>query len=797
MSRQRIVTILALVLVCAFCSPAFAAPIQLKAVSPLTPVTPQAVKPVTLQVVKPVTPQVVKPAIGSVIPVVAATRVTLVNPRTLKLEAGAPARQITLGGSGLDKASSAQLLRNNQPATGVSLQLLGGSPASRPLRIGALKNATPGTYTLRVMVGVTRIDVPPTTFSLQVTSTIKVVNPVSSAVAPAANNVATAGLAGKLQIQQPTLLRVLRPGTGQTLYRTVDTSIKWIPDPKIPGPVKLLLLTNGQSSKLIATVPDNGTYTWKVPFDLKDTPVHKIKVEKGTTKVVSAVGGLFATKRFDPFAKGPNTLDGQALSDILSGPGDGGSGSSGPSIDPSHLPADRQVASRVALPAVQMPASAGGLQQAPLQTSGRVAGLPAGSEEEGGLEEIHMGGGTFPRPGSPTLDDLLAGGSEGSAGTGTPKVLPTKTVQLASQAKMTGLKPAAQGSGVALAQAGLQGKVEVNNTGSLAVTSPMADDSWCVSESQNITWRSSGSTYKDLKILLLSNGSPVKTIVESTMVLDQSFAWNVSTAPGTYQVELVGRDGQGLTIKSQSGNFEIGTCGNVAAMAAAAAGTMSGGVGMPGGIAESAAKPQTVVPVSSTKVDLKMTGATLVGELKPGTIDISGSKLVKADGGLWLSHDGHVVFANSIEAEIVCPEGSSLTRANVSTIDSLKGPDMTFPSGSAADRQILFSAVPVVNDEILEQLCPDGGTDQLTWFNPNVQATWVCETDNTVDSKRQSIGNYPVTVNCDMREATASTLSFSGFKYECPEGFVIEGTNSRTYLPSDNNREGEKNCVRP
>ncbi|PLX72048.1 MAG: hypothetical protein C0614_14080 [Desulfuromonas sp.] len=646
------------------------------------------------------------------------------------------------------------------------------------------------------MAGVTRIDVPSTVFNLQVTSAVKVVSPVSSAVAPAASSVAAAGLAGKLQVQQPTLLRVLRPGTGQTLIRTMDALIKWIPDPKIPGPVKLLLLTTGQSSKLIATVPDNGTYQWRVPFDLKDTPVHKIKVEKGTTKVVSAVGGLFATKRFNPLGglggMDPNSEEAQAMRDALLGGGEADGGQSGPEIDPSLLPADRQV---VALPAVQMPASAGGLQQAPTQTAGRVAGLPTGTEE-GETEEVPLGG-FGSRPSLTDISDLLSGGSEGSAGTGTQKVLPTTVAQSTTQAKMAGLKPAAQGSGVAVAQAGLQGKVEVKNSGSLAVTSPVAGDTWCLAESQDITWRSSGSTYKDLKISLLANGSPVKNIVESTMVLDQSFNWNVSTAPGTYQVQLEGRDGQGLTIKGQSGLFEISACGDAVAAMVASTGTMSGGVGLPGGIAESAATPQTVVPVSSAKSAVKMTGATLIGELEPGTIDISGGTLVKADGGLWMSHDGHMILANSIQAEIVCPEGSSLTRANVYTINSLKGPAMTFESGGAADRQIRFSAVPMVNDEILQQLCPQGGTSQLTMFTPNVQAEWVCEAENTVDSKSQSIGNYPVTVNCDMREAAASTLSFLGFKYECPEGFVIEGTNSRTYLPSGNNSEGDQNCVRP
>jgi len=129
MSRQGILTILAFLLVGAVCSSVLAAPLQLKPISPLTPAT----------------SPVVKPANGPAIPVVATTRVTLVNPRTLKLEAGAPAKQITLGGSGLDKVTSAQLLRNNQPATGVSLQLLGGAPASRSLRVRALKNAVPGT----------------------------------------------------------------------------------------------------------------------------------------------------------------------------------------------------------------------------------------------------------------------------------------------------------------------------------------------------------------------------------------------------------------------------------------------------------------------------------------------------------------------------------------------------------------------------------------------------------------------------------------------------------------------------
>ena len=780
MSKRGILTVLILSLAGALCLPAFAAPIQLKPISPSPVVTPKAVQPVG----------------GIMAPAVASTRVTLVNPRTLKLEAGAPAKQVTLGGNGLDKVTSAQLLHNNRPATGVSLQLLGGAPASRSLRVGALANAAPGGYTLRLMAGMTRIDVPPTVFNLQVTSVVKVVSPVTSAVTPAASSVAAAGLTGKLQVQQPSPLRVLRPGTGQTLIRTQQSPIKWLPDPKIPGPVKIFLLTQGQGTNLIATVPDNGAYTWRVPHDLKDPPIYQIKVEKGTSKVVSAVGGLFATKRFNPLGglggMDPNSEESQAMRDALLGGGASDSGQAGPKVDPSMLPAERQV---VALPAVQMPASAGGLQQAPTQTAGRVAGLPAGTEE-GETEEVHLGG-FGSRPSLTDIGDALSGGSEGSAGTGTQKVLPTTVAQSTTQAKMAGLKPAAQGSGVAVAQAGLQSKVEVKNTGSLAVTSPAAGDTWCVAESQNVTWRSSGSTYKDLKISLLSNGSPAKTIAANVMVLDQSFAWNVSAAPGTYQVLLEGRDGQGLNIKNQSGLFEISACGDAVAAMVASTGTMSGGVGMPSGIAESAAKPQNVVPVSSAKSTVKMTGATLIGELEPGTIDISGGMLVKADGGLWMSHDGHRILANSIQAEIVCQEGTSLTRANVYMINSLKGPAMTFESGGAADRQIRFSAVPVVNDEILQQLCPQGGTSELTMFTPNVQAEWVCETENTVNSKSQSIGNYPVTVNCDMREAAASTLSFLGFKYECPEGFVIEGTNSRTYLPSGNSSEGEKNCVRP
>jgi len=561
MSKHWILTFLAASLVGAFALPVCAEPLPIKTISPN-----QQTK-----------PQVIKPTFKAVVPPVAKATVTTADPQALLLVAGAPGKEITLGGSGLDSVTGAQLLRNNQPAAGMSVQLLGGPPTSRQIRISALRNAVSGDCTLRLMAGTTRIDVPTSTFSVQVTSAV---------------------------------MATVRPATARA------------PQPKIIAPPAM---STGKSSQKIQLAE---------------------KIEIST----------------------PAPLTGRLL---------------------------------------------------PVQ----------------------------------------------------PKT--------------------------ALNQVGLKEKLEITNTGSLIVTNPKAGDSWCVEENRKITWTSKGSTYKELKITLASNGSPVKTIAGNAMVLDKSFSWDVSAALGTYQIVLEGRDSNGLAIKGQGGDFKIQACGNVAAMAAASAGSLSlGSAGLAAGMQFQTGKPKIMAAVVREKADVKLIGATLKAAFVPGSVDISGATLARADGGLWLSHDGHTVQAKTIDAEIVCRQESRLTRANVYTAAAPRGAEVRFAAGAAASQRIQFNFMPLVTDAILIQLCPaDRQTNQMP-FKPLVQAEWVCETDTTVEVNTQSLGNYPATVNCDMTEATASTLEFWRYKFDCPQGYVIEGTSSSSSVSAGNTWEADKNCVR-
>lgn len=610
--NQRIFTLLVLLLTAAFCQPVVAG-ILLR---PATNINPMPIAPVF--------------------------SVTMVNPQVLKLEAGGPEQQVTVAGTNLDKVTVAQIFRNNLPATGMSVQLLGGPPASRQIRITALQNAVTGSFTLRLIAGPTRIDVPSTIFQVVVTTSVKMSGGTSGAPAPG---------------------MVLQP--------------KNMDQPTLPGgPVATANQVNGAAMKL-------------PPPPAPGAP---------------------------PAPQGLNLGDGNQGGSQAAGQG---SGPPSPDLNMGKF-ANRKVVSPIGGPSVPQQVVFAGKGQPPLQPMGSAA--------------------------SPAV---------------------------------------------------LQKKLEINFTGSLVVTSPGAGDSWCVEKPQDITWTSKGTTYKDLKITLVSSGFPVKTIAENVMVLDKSFTWDVAAALGTYRIMVESRDSNGLTIKDQSEDFTIAACGNVAALAAANAGALSAGMAGPGAaITMQGARPQIKTSVTSVKADLKLLGATLKGEFVPGSVDISGATLARADGGLWLSHDGHTVQAKTIEAEIVCKENSSLTRANVFTDAAPKGAEMRFGSGGPVSQRIQFNFVPLVTDAILTQLCPEDRQTSQMPFRPLVQAEWVCETETTVEVKTQGLGNYPATINCDMTEATASSLELWRYKYECPQGFVIEGSSSSAYVSAGNTREADKNCVR-
>ncbi len=305
------------------CSVAFAAPLQLKPVSPISSV-------------KPATPTALQPVMKTVVPVVAKTGVSAVNPRVLKLQSGDPAKQVSLAGSALDKATSAQLLQNNRPATGMNVQLLGGSPGMRPVRISATSSAAAGNYSLRLVAGMTRIDVPLTTFSVLVAKavqtlapaarlasstpavaklagsapavaqptmavqptnpmTVKPVAPIRSVktmpIKPVAPKVPTvqngnlanaAGSALNPMLMNKSLMQVTRPAAGYVSCKGKTQPIQWSRDTSDLGPVKITLRAYNQDVKVIAnSTTDIGQYDWLIPDDpALGSPNYTIRVQK-------------------------------------------------------------------------------------------------------------------------------------------------------------------------------------------------------------------------------------------------------------------------------------------------------------------------------------------------------------------------------------------------------------------------------------------------------------------------------------------------------------------------------------
>jgi len=350
------------ILVLGCCTAAFAAPFQVKSVSPVTSAVPTAVQPM----------------MKTAVPVVAVTRVTAVNPRVLKLQAGDPAEQVSLAGSALDKATSAQLLQNNRPAAGINVQLLGGSPGMRPVRINATSSAVAGNYTLRLVAGVTRVDVPLTTFSVQVTKAAQapmikqavggvvgmaqptvalpsakampgqpaVTPPVAvastkSANVPGLGKLKPAAAGGTMALKPVTpktpvvrtgnlpnaagsalnpmlmnksLIKVTRPAAGYVSCKGKTQPIQWNRDTSDLSPVKITLRAYNQEVMVIANnATDIGQYDWLVPDDPSiGTPYYTIRVEKVTDSTKFGDSGQFNISECDVTQAGMLPQTGQA-----------------------------------------------------------------------------------------------------------------------------------------------------------------------------------------------------------------------------------------------------------------------------------------------------------------------------------------------------------------------------------------------------------------------------------------------------------------------------------------------------
>ena len=192
------------------------------------------------------------------------------------------------------------------------------------------------------------------------------------------------------------------------------------------------------------------------------------------------------------------------------------------------------------------------------------------------------------------------------------------------------------------------------------------------------------------------------------------------------------------------------------------------------------------------------TGVRLDSLLLPGEVTISASGVTSASGGVWLAPDARMVLAEPIDVRFTCSAGSSLTRANVYTVASLSGPDVTFAVGDSGARTLHFSSLPVIGSEILRQFCPAGLTaPQKSSLKQNLQAEWVCASEMGVEMNSESLGQLAVTILCDAGDSRASTLELTHLKYECPEGYVVEGTDSAILMSTDISDKGGKKCVRP
>lgn len=348
-------------LVLGCCTTAFAASFQIKPLSPVTSAVPAAVQPI----------------MKTAVPVVAVTRVTAVNPRVLKLQTGDPAAQVSLAGSALDKATSAQLLKNNRPATGINVQLLGGSPGMRPVRISAMKSAAAGNYALRLMAGVTRVDVPLSTFSVQVAKAAQTpalkpmvggvvgtaqpsmalqsakTMPIKSAVtlkSPVAmkGGVQMPGVSGSSGINpmllSETALSVQIPQAGRTFCIGEALPIRWTRDTTTLGPVNLNLqkITLGYEFEFAHAIADSGIYNWQVSPETFQPGQYRVSVQK-TNSDVKAESGEFTVEECEitmieaPLPPGEES-DGSGLNATLTGEmaqGEVASGGSGQGGGPS------------------------------------------------------------------------------------------------------------------------------------------------------------------------------------------------------------------------------------------------------------------------------------------------------------------------------------------------------------------------------------------------------------------------------------------------------------------------------
>jgi len=127
---------------------------------------------------QPATPLKAAPAV-KVAPKPSVSRVT---PSNLKLAPGAKGQTVTLGGSHLNEATAIQVLRNNRPASGMSVKFSGPAGATaRKATITAAKGAAPGSYSLRLVAG----DKPITVSSRKLTISVVAPKPVVAKVAPA------------------------------------------------------------------------------------------------------------------------------------------------------------------------------------------------------------------------------------------------------------------------------------------------------------------------------------------------------------------------------------------------------------------------------------------------------------------------------------------------------------------------------------------------------------------------------------------------------------------------------------